>query len=91
MAGRGTDIKLAEGVAELGGLQVIGATRHDSRRIDVSLEDVVPVRVIREVQFSISQLEDNLVRLFGSRRIIMSLRDWAWKRVKSLKVVCSQR
>ena len=37
MAGRGTDIKLADGVAELGGLYVIGSSRHDSRRIDRQL------------------------------------------------------
>ena len=69
MAGRGTDIKLAEGVAELGGLQVIGAARHDSRRIDRQLRG----RCARQgdpgsTVFYIS-LEDNLMRLFGSDRI----------------------
>jgi preprotein translocase subunit SecA len=69
MAGRGTDIKLAEGVAALGGLQVIGAARHDSRRIDRQLRG----RCARQgdpgsTVFYIS-LEDNLMRLFGSDRI----------------------
>lgn len=37
MAGRGTDIKLGDGVEELGGLAVIGTERHESRRIDLSI------------------------------------------------------
>ena len=70
MAGRGTDIKLAEGVAELGGLHVIGSSRHDSRRIDRQLRG----RCSRQgdpgsSKFYVS-LEDNLMRLFGSDRII---------------------
>jgi len=69
MAGRGTDIKLAEGVADLGGLCVIGAARHDSRRIDRQLRG----RCARQgdpgsTVFFIS-LEDSLMRLFGSDRI----------------------
>jgi preprotein translocase subunit SecA len=69
MAGRGTDIKLGEGVAELGGLHVIGSERHDSRRIDRQLRG----RCARQgdpgsSSFYIS-LEDNLMRLFGSDRI----------------------
>ncbi len=69
MAGRGTDIKLGEGVAELGGLHVIGSERHDSRRIDRQLRG----RCARQgdpgsSKFYIS-LEDNLMRLFGSDRI----------------------
>ena len=70
MAGRGTDIKLGEGVIELGGLCVLGSSRHDSRRIDRQLRG----RCSRqgdpgESKFYIS-LEDNLMRLFGSDRII---------------------
>jgi preprotein translocase subunit SecA len=70
MAGRGTDIKLAQGVAELGGLHVIGGGRHDSRRIDRQLRG----RCSRQgdpgsSQFFVS-LEDNLMRLFGSDRIV---------------------
>ncbi len=70
MAGRGTDIKLGPGVAALGGLHVIGSSRHDSRRIDRQLRG----RCSRQgdpgsSKFYIS-LEDNLMRLFGSDRII---------------------
>ncbi len=69
MAGRGTDIKLGPGVAERGGLHVIGSERHDSRRIDRQLRG----RCARQgdpgsSRFYIS-LEDNLMRLFGSDRI----------------------
>jgi preprotein translocase subunit SecA len=69
MAGRGTDIKLGPGVAEVGGLHVIGSERHESRRIDRQLRG----RCSRQgdpggSQFFIS-LEDKLMRLFGSQRI----------------------
>ena len=70
MAGRGTDIKLGPGVADLGGLHVIGSSRHDSRRIDRQLRG----RCSRQgdpgsSKFYVS-LEDNLMRLFGSDRIV---------------------
>lgn len=69
MAGRGTDIVLGEGVADLGGLKVIGTERHESRRIDNQLRG----RAGRqgdpgESRFYVS-LEDDLMRLFGSERI----------------------
>ena len=69
MAGRGTDIKLGEGVRELGGLCVIGTERHESRRIDNQLRG----RSGRqgdpgESQFYLS-LEDDLMKRFGSERI----------------------
>ncbi|HBM14747.1 MAG TPA: preprotein translocase subunit SecA [Lentisphaeria bacterium] len=69
MAGRGTDIRLGPGVAELGGLYVIASERHDSRRIDRQLRG----RCSRqgdpgESKFYVS-LEDDLMRLFGSDRI----------------------
>ncbi|WP_205029724.1 preprotein translocase subunit SecA [Streptococcus porcinus] len=69
MAGRGTDIKLGEGVRELGGLCVVGTERHESRRIDNQLRG----RSGRqgdpgESQFYLS-LEDDLMRRFGSDRI----------------------
>ncbi|MBN1864315.1 MAG: preprotein translocase subunit SecA [Victivallales bacterium] len=69
MAGRGTDIKLGEGVADIGGLHVIGSARHDARRIDRQLRG----RCARQgdpgsSSFYVS-LEDNLMRLFGSDRI----------------------
>ena len=67
MAGRGTDIKLAEAIAEKG-LAIIGTERHDSRRIDLQLRG----RAGRQGDPGISQfyvsLEDNLMRLFGNDR-----------------------
>jgi preprotein translocase subunit SecA len=70
MAGRGTDIKLGDGVAQLGGLHIIGTERHESRRIDNQLRG----RAGRQgdpgsSRFYIS-LEDDLMRLFGSDRIM---------------------
>ena len=70
MAGRGTDIKLGDGVKELGGLKIIGTERHESRRIDNQLRG----RAGRqgdpgESRFYIS-LEDDLMRLFGSERLM---------------------
>ena len=70
MAGRGTDIKLGEGVVELGGLKIIGTERHESRRIDNQLRG----RAGRqgdpgESRFYIS-LEDDLMRLFGSEKLM---------------------
>jgi len=70
MAGRGTDIKLGPGVADLGGLHVLGTSRHESRRIDRQLRG----RCARQgdpgsSHFFIS-LEDDLMRLFGSDRIV---------------------
>lgn len=69
MAGRGTDILLGDGVAEIGGLHIIGTERHESRRIDNQLRG----RAGRQgdpgsSQFFLS-LEDDLLRLFGSERI----------------------
>ncbi len=69
MAGRGTDIKLREGVKEVGGLAIIGTERHDSRRVDRQLRG----RAGRQgdpgsSQFFVS-LEDDLMRKFGSERI----------------------
>ena len=70
MAGRGTDIKLGAGVAELGGLKIIGTERHESRRIDNQLRG----RAGRQgdpgdTRFFIS-LEDDLMRLFGSDKMM---------------------
>ena len=70
MAGRGTDIKLGEGVPEIGGLHVLGTERHEARRIDRQLRG----RCARQgdpgsSHFFIS-LEDDLMRLFGSDRIV---------------------
>jgi preprotein translocase subunit SecA len=69
MAGRGTDIKLGTGVAGVGGLQILGTERHESRRIDRQLRG----RAGRQGDPGASRfylsLEDDLMRLFGSERI----------------------
>jgi len=69
MAGRGTDIKLGEGVPDLGGLAVIGTERHDSRRIDNQLRG----RSGRQGDHGLSRffvsMEDDLMRLFGADKI----------------------
>ena len=69
MAGRGTDIKLGEGVKELGGLYVIGTERHESRRIDNQLRG----RSGRQGDPGVSQFfvsfEDDLMRRFGTEKI----------------------
>lgn len=70
MAGRGTDIKIGEEVKKAGGLAIIGSERHDSRRVDRQLRG----RAGRQgdpgtSQFFVS-LEDELMRLFGSERIV---------------------
>ena len=69
MAGRGVDIKLGDGVADLGGLHIIGTERHESRRIDNQLRG----RAGRQgdpgsTRFYVS-LEDEVMRLFGAERI----------------------
>ena len=69
MAGRGTDIKLAEGVQELGGLHVLGTERHDSRRIDRQLRGRCARQGDNGSSHFFISLEDNLMRLFGSDRI----------------------
>lgn len=69
MAGRGTDIKLGDGVKELGGLYIIGTERHESRRIDNQLRG----RSGRQGDPGVSQfylsMEDELMRRFGSERM----------------------
>ena len=69
MAGRGTDIKLSEGVIEAGGLKIIGTERHESRRIDNQLRG----RAGRQGDLGSSRfyisLEDDLMRIFGSERL----------------------
>lgn len=69
MAGRGTDIKLEDGVVDLGGLKIIGTTRHESRRIDNQLRG----RSGRQGDPGVSRfyvsLEDDLMRIFGSDKL----------------------
>ena len=70
MAGRGTDIKLEPGVEELGGLLVLGSSRHDSRRIDRQLRGRCGRQGDPGMSHFYVSLEDNLMRLFGSDRIV---------------------
>jgi len=85
MAGRGTDIKLGEGVAELGGLHILGTDRHESRRIDNQLRG----RAGRQgdpgsSRFFVS-LEDDLMRIFGSEKISNIMQKLGMKEGESIE------
>ena len=85
MAGRGTDIKLGDGVKELGGLCVIGTERHESRRIDNQLRG----RAGRQgdpgkSQFFVS-FEDDLMRRFGTDRIKMMLQSMGVEETQAIR------
>ena len=69
MAGRGTDIKLGEGVKEKGGLAIIGTERHESRRVDRQLRGRAGRQGDPGMSLFFVSLEDDLMRLFGSERI----------------------
>ena len=69
MAGRGTDIKLREGVREAGGLAIVGTERHDSRRVDRQLRGRAGRQGDPGSSTFFVSLEDDLMRLFGSGRI----------------------
>ena len=69
MAGRGTDIKLGEGVLEVGGLKIIGTERHESRRIDNQLRGRAGRQGDKGSSRFYISLEDDLMRIFGSDRI----------------------
>ena len=69
MAGRGTDIKLGEGMKELGGLHIIGTERHESRRIDLQLRGRSGRQGDSGSSVFYLSLEDDLMRLFNSERI----------------------
>ena len=69
MAGRGTDIKLGDGVTELGGLKIIGTERHESRRIDNQLRGRAGRQGDPGSSVFFVSLEDKLMRLFASERI----------------------
>lgn len=83
MAGRGTDIKLGEGVAELGGLCVLGSERHESRRIDNQLRG----RSGRQGDPGISKffvsVEDDLMKRFGSERLEKMFNDMKDEKLES--------
>lgn len=89
MAGRGTDIKLDEESRAAGGLMIIGTERHESRRIDNQLRG----RSGRQgdpgsSKFYIS-LEDDLMRLFGSERLLVCLIHLVFQRGRKLSIRCS--
>ena len=69
MAGRGTDIKLGEGVLDAGGLAIIGSERHDSRRIDLQLRGRAGRQGDPGSSHFFVSLEDDLMRLFSSQRV----------------------
>ena len=69
MAGRGTDIKLGEGIKELGGLHIIGTERHESRRIDLQLRGRSGRQGDDGSSIFYLSLEDDLMRLFSSDRV----------------------
>ena len=89
MAGRGTDIKLGEEVADLGGLYILGSERHESRRIDNQLRG----RSGRQGDPGASQfylsLEDDLMRIFGGDRMtrMMNFMNWEYGEVIDSKMV----
>ncbi|MCF8216871.1 MAG: preprotein translocase subunit SecA [Chlorobium sp.] len=70
MAGRGTDIKLGSGIRELGGLYILGSERHESRRIDRQLRGRAGRQGDPGESVFFVSLEDELMRLFGSDRVI---------------------
>jgi preprotein translocase subunit SecA len=70
MAGRGTDIKLGAGVREMGGLFILGSERHESRRIDRQLRGRAGRQGDPGESIFYVSLEDELMRLFGSERVI---------------------
>ena len=88
MAGRGTDIKLDDDAKAAGGLKIIGTERHESRRIDNQLRG----RSGRqgdpgESRFYIS-LEDDLMRLFGSEKLMEYSIHWEWKTESRSSIRC---
>jgi preprotein translocase subunit SecA len=69
MAGRGTDIKLGDGVADIGGLHILGTERHESRRIDNQLRGRSGRQGDKGSSRFYLSLEDDLLRIFGAERI----------------------
>jgi preprotein translocase subunit SecA len=69
MAGRGTDIKLGDGVADVGGLHILGTERHESRRIDNQLRGRSGRQGDQGSSRFYLSLEDDLLRIFGAERI----------------------
>jgi len=75
MAGRGTDIKLGEGIEELGGLYVLGTERHESRRVDRQLRGRCARQGDKGSSKFLLSLEDDLVRLFANASLVSRILD----------------
>ncbi|HEX7576717.1 MAG TPA: SEC-C metal-binding domain-containing protein, partial [Verrucomicrobiae bacterium] len=85
MAGRGTDIKLGPGVAEIGGLHVLGTERHEARRIDRQLRGRCSRQGDPGSSHFFVSLEDDLMRLFGSDRIVKMMEKIGFEEGDELK------
>jgi preprotein translocase subunit SecA len=85
MAGRGTDIKLGSGVAEVGGLHVLGTERHEARRIDRQLRGRCSRQGDPGSSHFFVSLEDDLMRLFGSDRIVKMMEKIGFEEGDELK------
>lgn len=85
MAGRGTDIRLGEGVRELGGLYVLGTERHESRRVDRQLRGRCSRQGDPGCSRFLVSLEDDLMRLFSNAGIISSLLEKSFKEGEPLE------
>lgn len=85
MAGRGTDIKLGEGVAEVGGLYVVGTERHDSRRVDRQLRGRCARQGDAGQSHFFLSLEDDLMRLFANAGAISKLLEQSFSEGESLE------
>jgi len=85
MAGRGTDIKLGPGVAEVGGLHVLGTERHEARRIDRQLRGRCSRQGDPGSSHFFVSLEDDLMRLFGSDRIVKMMEKIGFEEGDELK------
>jgi preprotein translocase subunit SecA len=85
MAGRGTDIKLGPGVADVGGLHVLGTERHEARRIDRQLRGRCSRQGDPGSSHFFVSLEDDLMRLFGSDRIVKMMEKIGFEEGDELK------
>jgi preprotein translocase subunit SecA len=85
MAGRGTDIRLGEGVRDLGGLYVLGTERHESRRVDRQLRGRCSRQGDPGCSRFLVSLEDDLMRLFSNAGIISSLLEKSFKEGEPLE------
>ncbi len=84
MAGRGTDIKLGEGVKDIGGLYIIGSERHESRRIDNQLRGRAGRQGDPGTSIFYLSLEDDLMRIFGGDRMTRMMNFVGWERGETI-------